>query len=416
MSDRTREFATAVVRRLHDAGHVAYFAGGCVRDLLLGRPAKDYDVATTARPEEVREIFGKRHTLAVGQSFGVIIVLPSPRDGIPPVEVATFRTEGDYRDGRRPSRVSFCTPQEDAQRRDFTINGMFYDPLDCRVLDYVGGERDLAEGLVRAIGKPRDRMREDKLRMLRAPRFAAALEFRIEDATAAAIRDMAPELTVVSAERIAQELKKMLLDRHRRRAVELCLELGLLMVVAPELQTVEFAAARDRILRALGLLNEPSFELSMAVLFQTLPSDAAVVELCRRLRLSNEETTRMAWLIAHQHDLRTASSWSAARLKRCFARPESRELLEMLRVQLLAEEGDLHPLLFCEEFLARTPPLELNPRPLLTGADLIAMGLSPGPRFRELLEAVRDGQLNGELRTPEDAREWVRRASAANPS
>lgn len=414
MQDRARKFATEIVQRLSQAGHIAYFAGGCVRDLLLGRPAKDYDVATTARPEQVREIFGKRRTLAVGQSFGVIIVLG--QEGVPPVEVATFRTEGDYRDGRRPSRVSFCSPEEDARRRDFTINGMFYDPLHSRILDYVGGERDLAEGIVRAIGHPADRMREDKLRMLRAPRFAAALEFQIEPATYEAIRQMANELTIVSAERITQELKRMLLDRHRRRAIELCLDLGLLLVIAPELNTEHFATSRDRVLRALGLLTEPSFELAMAVLLQTLPTEASVIELCRRLRLSNDETARITWLVMHQHDLRSVDSWSPAQLKRCLARPEARDLLELLRVNILAEEGDLHPVLYCEEFLARTPLAALNPQPLLTGDDLIALGLTPGPRFRELLDSVRDAQLNGTIHTTEEARELVRRLEAQSPS
>ncbi len=210
-TDRNREFAGEVVSRLKQAGHQALWAGGCVRDYLLGRVPKDYDVATDARPEEVRQIFGHRRTLAVGASFGVIVVR-GPR-GVADVEVATFRTEGPYLDGRRPESVTFATPEEDAKRRDFTINGMFFDPLAQQVLDYVGGERDLGAGIVRAIGDPHDRVREDKLRMLRAVRFAANLDFELDPITASAVREMADQLTVVSAERITQEPAK---DAHQR--------------------------------------------------------------------------------------------------------------------------------------------------------------------------------------------------------
>ena len=404
MPDPAREFATDVVRRLRDAGHTAYFAGGCVRDLLLGRPAKDYDVATTALPEQVRDLFGRRRTLAVGQSFGVIIVL-GPKD-VAPVEVATFRTDGEYHDGRRPTHVAFCTPEEDARRRDFTINGMFYDPVDSRVLDFIGGEKDLAAGVVRAIGVPQDRMREDKLRMLRAARFAATLDFRIDPDTADAVRDMAGELHVVSAERIAQEFKKMLVDTHRRRAVELCADLGLLAVVFPELDS---ATPLESTLRALSLLSEPTFELALSALLGTLPATPTVNAICRRLRLSNDETERIVWLVAHRDELRDASQMSAAQLKRLFAHPGAAELLSLLRATLLAEEAELHPVLFCEEFLARTPAAELNPPPLLTGDDLIALGWQPGPRFREVLETVRDAQLNGEIATREAAISLARR-------
>ena len=211
-------FALEIVLQLRAAGHIALFAGGCVRDSLLGREAKDYDIATTARPEQVRKLFGHRRTLAVGASFGVIMVLAPQGGG--QVEVATFRTEGPYLDGRRPESVAFCTPEEDARRRDFTINGMFFDPVEQRVLDFVSGEQDLNAKIVRAIGNPHERFREDKLRMLRAVRFTATLGFSLDPETADAIRAMASELIVVSSERIAQELKKMLLDPHRRRAIQ----------------------------------------------------------------------------------------------------------------------------------------------------------------------------------------------------
>ena len=230
--EQNRQFAVDVVRPLKDAGCTALRAGGCVRDFLLGRTSKDFDVATDARPDDVRNLFGHRRTLAVGASFGVSVVR-APR-GVEDVEVATFRTEGPYLDGRRPEHVSFTTPEEDAQRRDFTINGLFYDPIEQQVFDFVDGERDLRAGIVRAIGDPHDRMTEDKLRMLRAVRFAATLEFELDTVTAAAVRNMAAQMLVVSAERIAQELRRMLVDGHRMRAMQLTAEVGLLPVILPE--------------------------------------------------------------------------------------------------------------------------------------------------------------------------------------
>jgi poly(A) polymerase len=423
-----REFATDVVRRLREAGFVAYFAGGCVRDLLLGRTAKDYDVATNARPDQVRELFGRRKTLAVGESFGVIIVLGPKAAG--QVEVATFRTDGEYHDGRRPTHVAFCTPEQDAQRRDFTINGMFYDPVESRVLDYVGGEHDLAARVIRAIGDPHARMTEDKLRMLRAVRFTATLDFQLDPATADAIRAMADELHVVSAERIAQELHKMLLDPHRRRAIELCQEVGLLRVVLPELFGQEMSnveggmskgtasqavssfdippSSFDISLRMLSLLETPSFPLAFAALLQEV-SPETVQNIGKRLRLSNEEIDRTAWLVSLQDALRSASTMTLAQLKRLLAHPHRDELLALLRVKLLAEEADLHPVLFCEEFLAATPPDVLNPPPLISGNDLIRQGLKPGPTFKLLLEEVRDAQLNGEITTAAEALALARR-------
>jgi poly(A) polymerase len=431
-SSPQREFAVEIVRALRDAGHVALFAGGCVRDLLLGRPAKDYDVATTARPEQVRELFGHKWTLPVGASFGVIIVLPRRRlrealreldpNGHCGVEVATFRTEGPYLDGRRPEQVSFCTPEEDASRRDFTINGMFYDPIESRVLDYVGGEADLAARIVRAIGNPHDRMREDKLRMLRAVRFAATLEFELDPATADAVREMASDLTIVSAERIAQEFKKMLANVHRERAIALCESTRLLDVVIPELSRAPSPGHHPgvsdedwrRSLRMLALRESPSFELAFATLLFTLPARPTVNGICRRLKLSNDETERIVWLVEHQNDLLDAPSQSLARLKRTLAHPFRDDLLTLLRVKLLAAEADMRPVLFCDEYLTRTPEHEINPPLLLTGDDLKSLGLKPGPAFKRILDTVRDAQLNGEISTPDDAAALARQHAAAH--
>ena len=428
-----REFAVEIVRKLRAAGHEALFAGGCVRDLLLGREPKDYDVATTARPEQVRDLFGYRRTLAVGASFGVIVVVPPRNSGAGQVEVATFRTEGPYQDGRRPESVAFCTPEEDAQRRDFTINGMFYDPIEARVLDFVGGEADLAARVIRAIGDPHERMSEDKLRMLRAVRFTATLDFTLDETTTAAMREMASEIVVVSHERIAQELRRMLIDLHRRRAVELCAEVGLLAVILPELainplafpsggrkppgsSTVDEGVEEPGGLRPplgkrddevmlvmLSLLDAPSFELAFASLLHSLPARPAVYDVCRRLRLSNDETDRIVWLVAHQDDLADAPLQTQARLKRTLAHPYRDDLIALLRVKRLAHATDMQPVLFCDEYLARTPQSVIDPPPLISGDDLKVLGLKPGPEFKTLLDAIRDAQLNGEISTHEQA-------------
>ena len=395
-----REFAVEIVRKLRAAGHTALLAGGCVRDLLLGREPKDYDVATTARPEQVRDLFGHRRTLAVGASFGVIVVVPPRGSGAGQVEVATFRTEGPYQDGRRPESVAFCTPEEDAQRRDFTINGMFYDPIEARVLDFVGGEADLAARVLRAIGDPHARMCEDKLRLLRAVRFTATLDFTLDEVTAAAVREMAGEIVVVSHERIAQELRRMLVDPHRQRAVELCAEVGLLSVILPELREL---ADDEPTLAMLSLLEPPSFELAFSVLLHSLPAKPTIHDICRRLKLSNDETDRIVWLVAHQDDLADAPSQTLARLKRTLAHPDRDDLIALLRVKRLAYSADMQPVLFCDEYLARTSQSVIDPPPLMTGDDLKSLGLKPGPKFKTLLNAIRDAQLNGEIATHEQA-------------
>jgi poly(A) polymerase len=414
-SDPKREFAVEVVRRLQDAGFRALWAGGCVRDFLMGRIPQDYDVATDARPESVRELFGRRRTLAVGASFGVIVVVGSKAAGN--VEVATFRTEGPYVDGRRPEHVVFSTPQEDAQRRDITINGMFYDPIAERVYDYVGGEQDLAAGIVRAIGNPADRMSEDKLRLLRTVRFTATLEFELDPATADSVRAQARDIRVVSAERITQELRKMLLDPHRRRAMELTRQLGLLVEIVPELTPVLGSGPSDdansewtRTLRRLPLLNEPGFELATAALLLSVPdAGSAAGRICKRLRMSNEEAETIGWLLQRIADVRAAKTKSLAELKRLLVHPSAWDLIELARVDTLARDGDLSPVLHCEEFLRQTPAARLDPPPLISGAELIAMGLRPGKLFGRILDAVRDAQLNEEISTKDEAMLLVKR-------
>lgn len=444
--DATRQFAVEVVRRLTDAGFTALWAGGCVRDYLLGREPDDYDVATSAHPEDVRRIFGHRKTLTVGASFGVIIVRGPRAAGH--IEVATFRTEGPYLDGRRPENVAFSTPEDDAHRRDFTINGMFFDPIAQKILDFVGGERDLGAGMIRAIGDPHDRMREDKLRMLRAVRFTATLDFELDSGTADAVREMAPEIHLVSSERIAQELKRMLVDTHRRHALELAHDVGLLLQVLPELQPLMTqpphmihtdavhsgpfdstpGTAWQTTLRMLQLLRNPSFELAAAALFHAIAhksaapasptpdrqtrkqrvADDPVRQICRRLRLSNQETDHICWLTSMQDALNDAPQQSLATLKRILAHARHADLVELLRVKTLAQNGDLAPVVFCEEYVRKTPQEIIDPPALLTGDVLIAQGFKPGRWFKSILDTVRDAQLNGDITTPVEALELAR--------
>ena len=417
-SDPQREFAVDVVKRLRDRGYQALWAGGCVRDLLLGLPPKDYDVATDARPDDVRNVFGRRNTHGVGASFGVILVR-GPREA-GQIEVATFRSEGPYLDGRRPESVSFTSPEEDARRRDFTINGMFYDPLEQRVLDYVGGEQDLSAGIIRAIGDPRARMREDKLRMLRAVRFTATLDFQLDPVTADAVREMAAEIHVVSAERIAQELKRMLVDAHRRRAIELCRDVALLPEFLPESRQLWITpdgsggnTLWDRTLHMLHLLQSPGLELAFACLLHGATDRESAEAVCRRLRLSNDETERVAWLVGNQNALDDAPQLAQSRLKRLLAHPWIADLLALSRVRLLATNSDPQPVFYCEELLRNTPREIIDPPPLLTGDDLIELGLKPGPRFREILEQVRDAQLDGRISTRDEALALARKAAGS---
>ena len=418
-SDPQFDFATRVVLELRNAGAEAYWAGGCVRDLLRNFPPGDYDVATSATPERVRELFGKRRTLAVGESFGVIIVLPP--EGLAPVEVATFRTEGPYKDGRRPESVVYATAEEDAQRRDFTINGMFFDPVDRRVLDFVGGQADLKAGVVRAIGDPHARMREDKLRLLRAVRFAAVLGFELDSLTQDAVTEMAPELSVVSVERIAQELRKMLVHRNRRRAVELCRETGLLDVVIPHWSSEEPAA--EATLQLLEELVEPSFGLALAVLLRSIPNpdqksrkappEAHTVRgHCLRLKLSTEEIESCLWLHARQGDLERVAAMSDAELKRLLAHPLSGELQKWFAAQAALDEQKAVALAVLKTRSSGWSREEIDPPPFVTGQDILAMGLKPGPRLKELLDAVRTAQLNGEVASTDAAKVMLGRLIA----
>ncbi len=407
-----RQFAVDVVTRLRGAGYVAYWAGGCVRDLLLGKTPKDYDVATDARPEQVRDLFGHKRTRAVGACFGVILVHGPGAAG--DVEVATFRTEGPYLDGRRPEHVVYSTPEADAQRRDFTINGMFYDPLQSQVLDYVAGQADLQRRLIRAIGDPLERFREDKLRLLRAIRFAATLQFDLDPHTADAIRTMAAEITVVSAERIAQEWKRMLTHASRLEALRLAAITGLLEHVFPESLPMLGSDAAARQLwelawSAVAGLPQPRFELVLATWLCGVPHYSAVAArtMCLRLRLSTEETDRIVWLEEHARSIDGASEFALSRLKRLLAHPYVLDLLAMARTRCTAAGLPMTDVEFCETYLRTTPAGIINPPPLITGDDLIRNGLQPGRQFKSLLESARDAQLENRIATFDEALKLV---------
>ncbi|RPI90574.1 MAG: CCA tRNA nucleotidyltransferase, partial [Planctomycetaceae bacterium] len=412
---------------------------GCVRDLMLRLRPADYDVATSALPEQVRQLFGHKQTLAIGAAFGVILVRAPRGSGASDVEVATFRTEGPYLDGRRPEQVVFSTAEEDAQRRDFTINGLFFDPLSEELFDFVGGRADLESRRVRAIGDPRERFREDKLRMLRAVRITARFGFDLDERTAEAVRDMAGQITVVSQERISQELEKMLTHPQRRRAVELATELQILQVVLPELTdvlpasgsfgvTVESAAPIwARLLRTLDCLSSPDFPLALAALLRPIAwlteGQAGAVDsagerlgervetACRRLRLSNETTSQCVWLVEQGGGLDGVSQLAIATRKRRLAHKWARNLIALSRAEALGKGVDPVDAEFCEAYLDATPRSELQPEPFVTGGDLLAMQVVPGPLFREVLERLYDAQLGGELSTRDaalaQAKQWV---------
>ena len=409
-----QEFSIEVVQQLTEAGHVAYWAGGCVRDLLRGVEPNDFDVATDATPDQVRKLFGKHRTLAVGESFGVIILLGPESAG--QVEIATFRSEGEYLDGRRPESVAFCTPEQDAHRRDFTINGMFYDPLRQVVHDFVDGQTDLQARLVRAIGDPHDRMSEDKLRMLRAVRFAAVLDFELDFVTANAVQEMASQIVVVSAERIAQEFKKMLMHTNRARAMRLCETLGLMQVILPEVvsNTIQQSLEHwESTLSNLQYLTVQSFEAAFAILLGDVTTEApanrkeeipgSVRAICRRLKLSNAETDQIHWLVQHRETLKTFPELSLAAKKQLAVAEHFTHLLDIESALIAAGKRTSENLDLVQQFLADTPFAELSPPELITGQDLIDLGYKPGPKFNTWLRAVREAQLNNEISTREQA-------------
>ncbi len=420
-----RAFALVVVSRLREAGHESLWAGGCVRDELLGRTPADYDVATSARPAEVRDIFGKRRTLAVGAAFGVITVV-GPK-GAGQVEVTTFRTDEAYTDGRHPAGVTFCSAEEDAKRRDFTINGLFLDPVSGEVFDYVGGREDLARGVVRAIGVPSLRFGEDHLRMLRAIRFTAGFGFVLDAATREAVERMAHLVRSVSPERVAMELRLMVSRNGRRRALELLEETGLAREVLPEVSPGGDGRMTEEGWRQaaaiIDAVDEPDLPMAIATLVEREggrgdAAHATVSAIARRLRLSNAEAKLAGWLCAGVELFEAGPGGPAGRpwspagrpwslVQPWLAHDDAFRLADLLRARADFGLGTAETAAWVTRQIER-PRHELDPPPLVSGDDLIAMGLAEGKLVGGLLKAVRQRQLDGELSSRDAAVAFVR--------
>jgi poly(A) polymerase len=425
--DPKRQVAAEIVRRLRAEGFQAYFVGGCVRDLVMGREPKDYDVATDATPDEVVRLYPE--SLTVGAQFGVVIV---PREE-GNVEVATFRSDGRYDDGRHPAEVRYArTPQEDVRRRDFTINGLLFDPANEEVLDYVGGQADIRARRLRTIGDPVARLSEDRLRMLRAVRFAARFGFALDTAAKAAIQNLAPQIHDVSAERVRDEILKILTEGQARRGFELLDETGLLREVLPEIKALqgvaqppEFHPEGDVWIHTLMMLDglrDPTPTLALGVLLHDVgkPPTFAVHErirfdnhvevgakmaesICARLRLSARETERVAELVRHHLRFKDFPRMKRSTQLRFLRMEGFEEHLELHRLDCLSSHGGLANYDLAKKLLEETPAEEIKPQPLLRGDDLIGQGYIPGPLFKTILQTVEDAQLEGKLQSRDEA-------------
>jgi len=427
-----RQAASDIVRRLRDAGFAAYLVGGCVRDIVMGNEPKDYDIATSAEPAQVAEMFPE--SLMVGAQFGVVIV---PRkEGN--VEVATFRSDGVYTDGRHPDRVEYArSAEEDVRRRDFTINGLLYDPAEDRVIDYVGGQADIRRGRISTIGDPYKRFSEDRLRMLRAVRFAARFSFELDSAVADAIRKLASEIRTVSAERIRDEILKILTEGHARRGFELLDDTSLLQQVLPEVKAMQgveqppqFHPEGDvwtHTLMMLDGLKSPTPTLALGVLLHDVGKPRTFVvrerirfdnhvevgarmaeEICKRLRLSSQDTERVVELVRHHLRFKDFPQMRRSTQLRFLRMDGFSEHLELHRLDCLASHRNLENYQLARQMLGKITEKEIRPARLLSGKDLIRDGYMPGPLFKQILQAVEDAQLEGEIHTREDALHLVR--------
>jgi poly(A) polymerase len=437
-----RSLADHICQTLRATGHQAYLVGGCVRDILLKREPVDYDVATDATPDQVQKSFP--NSLAVGARFGVVIVT----EGDEQVEVATFRSDVGYSDGRHPDQVVYAkSPEEDVRRRDFTINGLMLDPGNGQVLDFVEGRKDLQAGVIRAIGDPEKRFSEDKLRMLRAVRFAARFGYTIDPATSEAIRALAPQIHQVSAERIRDELTKLLTEGAARRGFELLDETGLLPEVLPEItrmigvpQPPEFHPEGDvwkhTLIMLEGLVANTSATLAWGVLLHDVgkpPTFRPASEtgdrirfdehvevgvkmaeaICHRLRFSNDEIEQIMSLVANHMRFKDVTRMKVSTLKRFARLSRFPEHLELHRLDCLSSHGSMDAYRFVQKFLAETPAEQVRPARLISGEDLKEMGFRPGPAFKQILDAVEDAQLTGHLGTREQAIAFVQESFKA---
>ena len=428
-----KDTAISIVKRLREAGHTAYFNGGCVRDMVRGVEPEDIDIATSATPEQVQALFTK--TVPVGAAFGVVLVL----EGGHQFEVATFRSDDAYVDGRRPYAIHFASPEEDARRRDFTINGLFYDPIADQIIDFVGGRADIERKLVRTIGEPRERFTEDKLRLLRCVRFAANLGYEIEPATFDAVKEMAAQITVVSAERIRDELVKILTRANAGRGLELLDASGLLREILPEIaamkgveQPAEFHPEGDVFKHTRLMLDtlppNPSTVLAFAVLLHDVGKPPTFVRapdrirfndhdrvgaemtevILRRLRFSNDEIEKTVLCVREHMKFQFVKEMRPAKLKRLMARETFPDELELHRIDCASSHRNLENYEFLKAKAAEMPPEVLKPQPLLTGHDLLALGLKPGPLVGQILHEVEELQLEERLKSRAEALEFAR--------
>jgi len=430
--EKKRQTATDIVQRIRGGGFTAYFVGGCVRDIVMGRKPIDYDVATDATPAEIIKLFPE--SLTVGAQFGVVLI---PREE-GNVEVATFRSDGRYADGRHPVEVQYAkSAEEDVRRRDFTINGLLYDPLKDKVHDYVGGQADIRGGKIRTIGDPYRRFGEDRLRMLRAVRFAARFDFALDPAVSEAIRALASEIHLVSAERIRDEILKILTEGRARLGFELLDATGLLREVLPQVKAMqgveqppEFHPEGDVWIHTLMMLEglqRPTATLALGVLLHDVgkPPTFSVrerirfdnhvevgakmaEEICRRLRLSSRDTERVVELVRHHLRFKDFPQMRRSTQIRFLRMEGFEEHLELHRLDCLASHGMLDNYHLAKKMLEEIPPEEIKPPRLLSGHDLIRAGYAPGPEFKKILQAVEDAQLEGKIQTKEGALHLIR--------
>ena len=392
-----KQAAILIVRQLRDAGFEAMLAGGCVRDMLLKRKPKDYDVATDAKPNDVAKLF--RRTLKVGAKFGVVVVLVDKIQ----IEVATFRTESGYADGRHPSKVQFTSAREDAARRDFTINAMFFDPVAKKVIDYYKGQADLKKRIIRTVGKPAERFGEDYLRMLRAVRFSTQLGFTIETKTKAAVCAGAKNITKISGERISAELEGILVSPNRAQGLKLLMETGLAEFIFPGF-CCSCAEAGFAVRMLTNLPKRIDFALGLAALFAGFETDFAV-EKCEMLKLSRNQEKQITFLLDNRGSL--LKDLSLAELKLLLSEPYFEDLFALQKAIQKSLNQSVGPLVKLRKRIKQLKGVELRPKPLLNGHDLMALGAVPGPSLGQLAKEMYIAQLESKLQSVDDAKQWV---------